>query len=90
MDCHHENHLYYISLASQDCPTRFLSRTSGISFSSGFSKISHSTSTEVSGFIAIPASIPLSCMNRINSLGLVFLSEVASGDSAAVEEMAAS
>jgi hypothetical protein len=65
-------------------------RTSGLSFSSEFSNMSHKTSTGVAGFIAIPACIPFSCINRINSLGFVFFSDVASGDSAAVEEMAAS
>jgi len=65
-------------------------RTSGLSFSFGFSKISHKTSTGVSGLRAMPACIPLSWINRISSLGLVFSEEVASGDSAAVEEMAAS
>ncbi len=65
-------------------------RTSGLSFSSEFSNMSHKTSTDVAGFSAMPACISCSCMNRIISLGLVFLSDVASGDSAAVEDMAAS
>jgi hypothetical protein len=64
--------------------------TSGFAFSSGFSNMSHKTSTGVAGLIAMPACIPFSCINWINSLGLVFCSDVASGDSAAVEEMAAS
>jgi len=65
-------------------------RTSGFAFSSGFSNMSHKTSTGVAGLIAMPACIPFSCINRINSLGLVFCSDAASGDSAAVEEIAAS
>lgn len=52
--------------------------------------MSHNTSTDVLGLIAMPACIPFSCMKRISSLGDVFASDLAEGESAAVEEMAAS
>ena len=52
--------------------------------------MSHRTSTGVLGFIAIPACMPSWWMKRMSSLGDVFLSDVALGESAAVEEMAAS
>lgn len=64
--------------------------TSGTSALTGFSRISHSTSTGVLGFNAIPACKPSSCMNLMSSFGDVFASEVPDGESAAVEEMAAS
>lgn len=44
----------------------------------------------MSGLIAIPASMPREWMYAINSLGLVLRSDVDSGDSAAVLEIAAS
>jgi hypothetical protein len=64
--------------------------TSGTSSLLGLSRISYSTSTGVFGLIAIPARIPWSWMYLMSSFGFVFLSLVASGDSAAVESMAAS
>lgn len=62
--------------------------TSGLSLGSAASRISHSTSTDVSGLMAMPASNPWSWIYRINSFGLVFLSDVSSGLSAAVEKAA--
>lgn len=64
--------------------------TSGVSIFSGLSKMSHSTSTDVSGLMAIPASISWSCIYRINSLGFVLVSEQSAGFSAAVDVIAAS
>jgi hypothetical protein len=64
--------------------------TSGRSSATVFSSISHSTSTFVLGFMAMPACMPWSWMNFISSLGDVFSLEVPEGESAAVEEMAAS
>jgi hypothetical protein len=52
--------------------------------------MSYRTSTGVFGLIAMPARIPRLWMYLMSSFGLVFLSLVASGDSAAVESMAAS
>lgn len=64
--------------------------TSGTSCLVGFARISHRTSTGVLGFMAMPACMPSLWIKRISSLGDVFLSEVALGESAAVEDMAAS
>jgi hypothetical protein len=62
--------------------------TSGTSCLFSFSSISHSTSTGVLGFIAMPACMPSLCMNLMSSLGDVFLSDFPLGESAAVEEAA--
>jgi hypothetical protein len=64
--------------------------TSGLSSVIGFSKISHNTSTGVLGLIAMPAFMPCEWINRISSLGLVLFSEIVVGDSAAVDDIAAS
>lgn len=70
--------------------TSFLQHTSGTSSLVVLSKMSYKTSTGVPGLMAMPALRPWSWMYLISSLGLVFLSEVADGSSAAVDEMAAS
>lgn len=64
--------------------------TSGMASLSSLSSISYSTSTGVLGLIAMPALNPCSWMYLINSLGLVFLSDVSAGASAAVLFIAAS
>ena len=64
--------------------------TSGFSSALGFSRTSHNTSTGVPGLMAMPAFIPCEWINWISSLGLVLLSEIAAGDSAAVDDNAAS
>lgn len=64
--------------------------TSGVSLLSELSSMSHSTSTGVSGEMAIPASMPWSCIYRISSLGFVLISEESAGFSAAVDVIAAS
>ena len=56
----------------------------------GFSRISHNTSTDVLGFNAMPACRPSPCINRISSFGDVFSLDVPEGESAAVELTAAS
>jgi hypothetical protein len=40
--------------------------------------------------MAIPAFMPCEWINRVSSFGLVFFSEVVEGDSAAVDDNAAS
>lgn len=53
--------------------------------------MSHSTSTGVSGLIAMPACMPSSWMYRINSRGLVrFVVDLSVGSVAATDETAAS
>lgn len=69
---------------------RWRPRTSGFSAELGFSTMSHKTSTEVSGLMAMPACMPCSWMYRISSFGLVCWSEWSAGLSAAVEATAAS
>lgn len=64
--------------------------TSGTSALSVFAKISHSTSTGVSGFNAMPACIFCAWIYLISSFGLVVRSEWSAGFSAAVEATAAS
>lgn len=49
-----------------------------------------STSTGVFGLMAMPAFNPCEWMYLISFVGLVFSSDVASGDSAAVDDIAAS
>lgn len=71
-------------------PGAFLQRTSGTSSLSSLSKISKSTLAGVLGLMAIPALSPCWWMYLTNSFGLVFLSDVAEGSSAAVELTAAS
>lgn len=65
--------------------------TSGRSFSSSASKISHRTSTLVSGLIAMPACMSSSWMYRINAFGVHFsVVSLSSGVLAATEVVAAS
>jgi hypothetical protein len=66
-------------------------RTSGRSSLTSFSRISHSTSTGVSGLIAMPACMPSSWMYRISALGDVGVVVVlSSGFVAATDDTAAS
>lgn len=67
-----------------------LALTSGLSSLTELSNTSQRTSTGVLGLIAIPACIPWSWMNLINSFGLVRSLDFPDGESAAVDDIAAS
>lgn len=88
LDSHNEDHLGVISKNILRAERGY--STSGLSSATGFSRISHSTPTGVLGLIAMPACISCAWINLISSFGFVFLSDFSSGDSAAVESIAAS
>ena len=89
MHGHDKHHLGRL-LSASAIEFERLHLTSGIASLLGLSRISHKTSTGVSGLIAMPASIPVLCMYSIISFGLVLVSVWSSGFSAAVDVVAAS